>query len=96
MKDMKQLEMNGSLNGTDMNGDIWEKPLDDSRAGTHFNFTSKLYKEAQRCQSFSGRTLRKLPFLAMTEFEQGGISAQEFLTGLHNCITSVQNDMTKV
>ena len=62
-------------------------------------FTLRLYEEAKRCQSFSGRSLRKLPFLALTEFDHGRnslVTEQEFLTGLHNCITTMQNDLQNV
>ena len=59
-------------------------------------FSSKLYEEAQRCKDFSGRTLRKLPFLAMTEFHNGQVSSQDFLKALNKCITSIQNDLKKV
>jgi hypothetical protein len=93
--DMKQLTMNGTLNGTDKNVEMSEESTEgDTRAVTHF--TSKLYKAAQTCQALSGRTLRKLPFLAMTEFEHSGVSAQEFLGALNNCITSIQNDLKKI
>ena len=96
-KKINQLSMNGHVGSIDTQNDInMELPKERSTSVTQF--TLKLYEEAQRCQSFSGRTLRKLPFLALTEFDHGGhvISAQQFLTALHNCITTVQNDLKKV
>ena len=94
-KSLKHLEMNGHTQNSDQDNEINEDmPEEGTRSVTHF--TLKLYEEAQRCQTLSGRTLRKLPFLAMTEFDHGGVSAQQFLNALHNCITTVQNDLKKV
>ena len=90
--------MNGHHNMIDQNRDIDENMSEeDTRSVT--KFTSMLYEEAQRCESFSGRTLRKLPFLAMTDFDHGGcesVSAQNFIDALHNCITTLKNDLQKV
>lgn len=94
-KNLKQLAMNGHDNGIVENIDMGDEMLEEGTR-TVTQFTLKLYEEAQRCKSLSGRTLRKLPFLAMTEFDHGGVSAQQFLTALHNCITTVQNELTKV
>lgn len=98
-RNLKQLSMNGHQNVIDQNRDIDENMVEeDTRSVTRF--TSMLYAEAQRCESLSGRTLRKLPFLAMTEFDHGGgcqsVSAQNFLDALHNCITTVKSDLQKV
>ena len=48
----------------------------------------KLWEEAQRCEGFSGRTLRKLPFLAMTEFECFPVSGDQFLVALHSAVVN--------
>ena len=96
-KNLKHLSMNGHHNMIDQNGDKDENMSEeDTRSVT--KFTSMLYEEAQRCESFSGRTLRKLPFLAMTDFDHGGcdsVSAQHFIDALHNCITTVKSDLEK-
>ena len=60
------------------------------------NLSCRIYEEAQRCQGFSGRTLRKLPFLTMTEFHHGQVSGHEFVKALNICITSLKNDFNNV
>ena len=61
-----------------------------------YSFSKKLYEEAQRCQGFSGRTLRKLPFLTMTEFNNGEVSGHQFLKALNKCITIIHNDTKNI
>ena len=96
VKNLSQSEKsNGHCNGF---GDktIDNQEVFDGDTGSITHFSSKLYEEAQRCKDFSGRTLRKLPFLAMTEFHYGQVSSQDFLKALHKSITSIQNDLKKV
>ena len=88
--------INGHINEIDhqlRNGNK-EEIEDDHRSS--INFSTKLYEEAQRCQGLSGRTLRKLPFLTMTEFNHGQVSGHEFLKALNKCIRTIKNDLSNI
>ena len=94
-KDANQCGDNGHINGAKdriANGD--EVMEEDEKLQT--NLSCRIYKEAQRCQGLSGRTLRKLPFLTMTEFHHGQVSGHEFVKALNICITSLKNDLNNV
>jgi len=48
----------------------------------------RLWEEAERCQGLSGRSLRKLPFLALTEFDRFPVTGPDFVTALHGAISN--------
>jgi len=54
----------------------------------------RLWVEAERCQGLSGRSLRKLPFLALTDFEKFPVAGQDFLASLHRAIEHHINTKT--
>lgn len=52
----------------------------------------KLWAEAERTQGLSGRTLRKLPFLALTDFNRFPVSGSDFLASLHDAVTQAKEN----
>lgn len=57
------------------------------------SLAKRLWCEAQLCVGLSGRNLRKLPFLAMTELENFPVSGDNFLNALHNVILEQKNNL---
>ena len=88
--------INGHINEIDHQLRNGNKEEFEEVHGASINFSTKLYEEAQRCHGFSGRTLRKLPFLTMTEFNPGQVSDHEFLKALNKCITTIKNDLSYI
>ena len=88
--------INGHINEIDHPLRNGNKEAIEEDHGSSINFSKKLYEEAQRCQGLSGRTLRKLPFLTMTEFNPGQVSGHEFLMALNKCIKSIKNDLSYI
>jgi len=58
------------------------------------DLSRSLWEEAKRCAGLSGRSLRKLPFLALTEFQSYPVSGQDFMSALHRAIDQHKNSKT--
>jgi len=58
------------------------------------DLSRRLWEEAKRCEGLSGRTLRKLPFLALTDFETYPVSGLEFVSALHRAIDQHKTSKT--
>ena len=97
VKTLSQSEpINGHINEIDHHLRNGNKEVIEEDHKSSINFSTTLYEEAQRCQGLSGRTLRKLPFLTMTEFNPGHVSGHEFLKALNKCITTIKNDLSNI
>jgi hypothetical protein len=66
--------------------------LDDSEGSP----TRYFVQICRSCSGFSGRTIRKLPFLALTRFYQYPVSLNEYLVALEQAVEGAKKDLEKI
>ena len=54
---------------------------------------NSLMEMSVKCQGFSGRTIRKAPFLTLTHFHDYPVSLDNFFFAMEACIRELRRDM---
>ena len=54
---------------------------------------NSLMEMSVKCQGFSGRTIRKAPFLTLTHFHDYPVSLDNFFIAMEACIRELRRDM---